>query len=75
MRKELKMSEEQTTPKKDPRVEEVRQHMKAAREAWKKSMEEILPPGFREHRRVARREMLLAFRSMLDAAIEHTEKK
>lgn len=69
------MSEEQTTPKKDPRVEEVRQHMKAAREAWKKSMEEILPPGFREHRRAARREMLLAFRSMLDAAIEHTEKK
>ena len=69
------MTEEQTTPQKDPRVEEIRQHMKAAREAWKKSMEEILPPGFREHRRAARREMLLAFRSMLDAAIEHTEKK
>ena len=40
-----------------------------------KSMEEMLPPGFREHRKAAHKEMLLAFRSMLDAAIEHTEKK
>jgi hypothetical protein len=69
------MSEEHETHTKDPHVEEVRQHMKAAREAWMKSMEEILPPGFREHRKAARKEMLLAFRSMLDAAIEHTEKK
>jgi len=69
------MAEEHETPQKNPHVEEVRQHMKAAHEAWKKSMEEMLPPGFREHRKAARKEMLLAFRSMLDAAIEHTEKK
>jgi hypothetical protein len=69
------MSEEQETHGKDPHIEEIRQHMKAAHEAWRKSIEEMLPPGFREHRKVARKEMLLAFRSMLDAAIEHTEKK
>ncbi len=69
------MTEEHETQAKEPHVEEVRQHMKAARAAWKKSMEEILPLGYREHRRTARKEMLLAFRSMLDAAIERIEKK
>lgn len=69
------MAEEQETKAQDPRVAEARQHMKAARAAWKKSMEEILPPGFHEHRKTAGKEMLLAFRSMLDAAIEHMDKK
>jgi len=35
----------------------------------------ILPPAYREQRRTARKEMLLAFRSMLDAALDHIEKK
>ena len=34
-----------------------------------------LPEEFREHTRTARREMLLAMRSLLDAAIECTEEK
>jgi hypothetical protein len=37
--------------------------------------EELIPRGFIEHRRAARREMLLAMRSLLDAAIEHVEKR
>ena len=34
-----------------------------------------LPPGFIEHRRKARREMLLAWRSMIDAALERMDGK
>ena len=34
-----------------------------------------LPEEFREHTQAARREMLLAMRSLLDAAIECTEEK
>lgn len=34
-----------------------------------------LPEEFRQHTRTARREMLLAMRSLLDAAIECTEEK
>jgi len=55
--------------------EEARQHFKAAREEMRKSMELLLPEGFFEHRRSARREMLLAWRSMLDAAIQHMDEK
>ena len=49
--------------------------MRAAREEIRKSFETMLPPGFKEHRRAARKEMLLAFRSMIDAALEHVEEK
>jgi hypothetical protein len=35
----------------------------------------LLPEGFLEHRRAARKEMLLAVRSMLDAVIEKMEEK
>jgi hypothetical protein len=35
----------------------------------------ILPKEFSEHMRAAHREMLLATRSLLDAAIERTEEK
>ena len=47
----------------------------AARASMRKSFQELIPPGFIEHRRAARKEMLLAMRSLLDAAIERTEKK
>jgi hypothetical protein len=47
--------------------------MRAAREEFRKSMEGILPPGFVEHRRQARKEMLLAWRSMIDAKLERME--
>lgn len=55
--------------------EEAREHFKAAGEELRKSFESMFPPGFVEHRRAARREMLLAVRSLIDAAIEHTEKQ
>jgi hypothetical protein len=58
---------------KDPHFQEAREHMKAARQALHKSFEDLFPPGFIEERRKARREILKAMRSMLDAAISHTE--
>jgi hypothetical protein len=53
--------------------EETRQHFRAAREEFHKSIEGILPPGFMEHRRKARKEMLLAWRNMIDATLERME--
>ncbi len=58
-----------------PRMREAREHAKAARASMKKSFEELIPHGFIEHRRAARKEMLLAMRSLLDAAIERMEKR
>ena len=55
--------------------EEARQHFHAAREEMRKSMELLLPEGFLEHRKGARREMLLAWRSMLDDAIQRMDEK
>ncbi len=53
--------------------EETRQHFRAAREEFHKSIEGMLPPGFAEHRRKARKEMLLAWRSMIDATLERMD--
>jgi hypothetical protein len=55
--------------------EEVRQHVDAAREEMRESMKAFLPPGFVEHRKNARREMLLAWRSMIDSALERMDAK
>jgi hypothetical protein len=52
--------------------EEVRGHLRSARTELRKSIESLFPPEFIEHRRVARREMLLAFRALIDSAIEKT---
>ncbi len=49
--------------------EEARQHFNAAREEFRKSMEGMFPPGFMEHRRKARKEVLLGLRSVLDTVI------
>ncbi len=62
-------------PFEDKIPEEVRQHMRAARDELRESMKVFLPPEFVEHRRKARREMLLAWRSLIDRAIEHMEEK
>ncbi len=58
-----------------PLPEETRQHLKAARDEMRKSVETLLPPGFLEHRRAARKEFLLAARSLLDAAIRRMDEK
>jgi hypothetical protein len=38
-------------------------------------MKAFLPPGFIEHRKKARKEMLLAWRSLIDSAIERMDEK
>ncbi len=53
--------------------EETRQHFRAAREEFHKSIEGMLPPGFAEHHAKARKEMLLAWRSIIDASLERME--
>jgi len=57
------------------RLQEAREHMKAARLSVRETLEDLLPKGFVEHRRAARRELLLAMRSLLDAAIERAGEK
>ncbi len=44
-----------------------------AAHAIKANAKRLLPPEFWEHRAAARREGLLALRSLIDAAIAHTE--
>jgi hypothetical protein len=58
-----------------PRLKEARAHVKAAQQSFRLSLQDLIPKGFLEHRRAARKEMLLAMRSLLDAAIERTEKR
>ncbi len=53
--------------------EDVREHMRAAREEMRKSVIGLLPPEFVEHRQAARKEMLLAFRGLLDHAIQRID--
>ena len=55
--------------------EEVRQHVRAAHEEMRESINAFLPPGFVEHRKQARKEMLLAWRSLIDGALERMEEK
>ena len=55
--------------------EETREHYKKAREEFRKSVEGFLPEGFVKHRHNARRELLMAWRSMLDHAIKKMDEK
>ena len=54
-------------------------HLAAAIKSFRKEMKgrrmEGLPGEFHEHRRAAQREMLLAWRSLLDTRIEKLEKQ
>jgi hypothetical protein len=70
------MAEETNEPKRAYKLpEETREHLKAARDEMRKSMETLLPPGFLEHRRAARKEILMAARTFLDAAIKRIDEK
>ncbi len=53
---------------------EAREHLRAAREEMKKSVGVLLPPEFIAHRKAARREVLLAARSLIDHALERMAK-
>jgi hypothetical protein len=69
------MSETTEGETKNPNLKEARQHMKAAHEAMHETIEAWLPKGYIENRRKARKEILLAMRSLLNAAIERVEDK
>jgi hypothetical protein len=55
--------------------EEAREHYEKAREEMRESIRALFPKGFIEHRRAARREMLMATKKMVDYAIERLEEK
>jgi ribosomal protein S19E (S16A) len=57
------------------KMTEARQHARAARSSMRRSFQDLIPHGFIEHRKAARKEMLLAMRSLLDAAIERMDRK
>jgi len=63
------------TPFKGNNSNEIHEHMRAAREEFRKSMEGFFPPEFREHHSKARKEILLAWRSMIDASLEKVDNK
>ena len=70
------MAEKTNKRKMSDRIpDEAREHVKAAREEMRESIKGFLPPEFVEHRHKARKEMLLAFRSLVDAALERMDKK
>lgn len=58
---------------KQPEQSEFTIHMKAAREAARQQWKSLIPKEFWVQRRKARREMLLAMRSLVDSAISHLE--
>jgi hypothetical protein len=74
------MTEESTRSRRPfPRIvpDEALEHAWNAREEIRKSVSALLPSlpaEFTTHRRAARREMLLAIRSLIDNAIERVEK-
>ena len=55
--------------------EEAREHYKNARHEMREAAKLLFPEGFLDRRRAARKEMMLAVRSMLDAAIEKMDEK
>jgi hypothetical protein len=55
--------------------DDARRHMRNARDEMRASFESLLPPEFVQHRRRARREMLLAWRSFIDRAIQRIDEK
>ena len=68
--KETELIEEEKEPTTfDQFLKHQRQAAEARREAWRN----IVPTGFRENMRLARRHTLLSFRVLIDAALERIE--
>ncbi|MBM3145458.1 MAG: hypothetical protein FJ010_10895 [Chloroflexi bacterium] len=70
------MPEKKETPKRpfDKCIpEDTRQHLKAARVEMRESVKSLFPLEFIAHRQAARREMLMAARSMIDFALARIE--
>jgi hypothetical protein len=53
--------------------EATREHLRSARKEMREAWKTLLPPEFIEHRRAARREFLMAARSLIDHAIERMD--
>lgn len=53
--------------------EETREHLRAAGEEFRKGMEGLFPPEFVDRNRRARKEFLLAARSLIDHALDRME--
>jgi len=51
------------------------EHARTAGSELRKSVEALVPPDVSRHGRAARKEMLLAFRSLIDAAIQRIDRK
>ncbi len=68
MPKKEKSEEERTWP-----PESAREHLREARAEMRETIRALFPPAFLEHRRAARRELLLAARELIDDALERTE--
>ena len=71
------MAENKEAPHKsesNPDISEARDHFRSARKEMRKSFEALMPAGFLERRRAARKEFLLGLRKMVDVAIERVEK-
>lgn len=62
-------------PLEDRIPEEAREHFRTAREELREGIKAFLPPEFIEHRRKARKEMLLAWRSVIDSAIKRIDEQ
>ena len=69
------MTESTTRPQCGPIPPEVREHLHAARAELRKGLETFLPPEFFTHRDAARREMLLAWRSAIDATLTRMDER
>ena len=65
---------ETTVKTKNPNLQEARDHFHAARKEMRTSMEALIPAGFLERRRAARKEFLLGLKKLVDAAIDHVDK-
>jgi len=53
--------------------EESREHLHSARKEMSAAWEALFPPEFITHRRAARRELLMAARTLIDHALERLE--
>lgn len=69
------MPEKTARSSSNPDMEEARKHFKAAREEIRESIKSLLPAGYIERRRAARKEFLLGMRKLIDIAIERNESK
>lgn len=57
---------------------EAREHMRTARDEMKKGLDVMMPEvmkEFRQHRKAAGKEVLLAWRSLIDDALKKMEEK